>query len=63
LRPERPCQVLGLSLITHPLGEQEAADAIKRVEDEVGLPTTDPLRFGASVLMDALSAHFATHRV
>jgi len=55
VRPERPCKVAGLALVTFGLSEQEAKDAIKQAEDEAGLPATDVLRFGAGVLMDALS--------
>jgi len=55
VRPERPCKVAGLALVTFGLSEQAAKDAIKQAEDETGLPATDVLRFGAGVLMDALS--------
>ncbi len=58
VRPERPCKVVGLALMTHHLGEQEAREAVKQAEDETGLPATDVFRFGAGVLMDALSKHF-----
>jgi uncharacterized NAD-dependent epimerase/dehydratase family protein len=58
VRPERPCKVVGLALITFNLNEQEARDALKRAEDETGLPATDVVRFGAGKLMDALSKHF-----
>lgn len=61
VRPERPCKVVGLALMTHDLAEQEAQDALKQAEDETGLPAADVLRSGAGVLMDALSRHFATH--
>ena len=54
LRPEHSCKVVGLALITNHLSKQEARDAVKRVEDETGLPATDVVRFGASVLVDAL---------
>jgi uncharacterized NAD-dependent epimerase/dehydratase family protein len=60
VRPERPCKVVGLALMTLHLGEQEARDAVKQAEDETGLPATDVLRFGAGILMDALSKHFAS---
>lgn len=60
LRPERPCKVAGVALMTVHLNEQEAANAVKQVENETGLPATDVLRFGASKLMDALSRHFAS---
>lgn len=58
LRPDRSSKVVGLSLITHHLNEQEAKDAIKHAEDETGLPATDVMRFGAGILMDSLTEHF-----
>src|SRR5258708_25654611 len=60
VRPERPCKVVGLSLVTSGLSEQEARDALKQAEDETGLPATDVMRFGARVLMHALGRHFAS---
>jgi uncharacterized NAD-dependent epimerase/dehydratase family protein len=57
VRPERPCKVVGLSLVTSGLSEQEARTALKQAEDETGLPATDVMRFGAGVLMDALGRH------
>jgi len=60
VRPEQPCKVVGLAVMTFGLNEQEARDTLKQVEDETGLPATDVLRFGAGVLMDALSRHFAS---
>src|SRR5256886_10419749 len=60
VRPERPGKVVGLSIVTQGLNEQEARDTLKQAEDETGLPATDVLRFGANVLMDALSKHFAS---
>lgn len=59
LRPDRSSKVVGISLITHALSEQEALDEIARIEQETGLPTTDVVRFGATKLMDALTKHFA----
>jgi uncharacterized NAD-dependent epimerase/dehydratase family protein len=60
VRPERPCKVVGLSIMTFGLSEQEARDALKQAEDETGLPATDVIRYGAGVLMDALGEHFAS---
>jgi uncharacterized NAD-dependent epimerase/dehydratase family protein len=45
--------------MTHHLNDQEARKAVKRAKDETGLPATDVVRFGAGVLMDALSKYFA----
>ncbi|MBV9689557.1 MAG: DUF1611 domain-containing protein [Ktedonobacteraceae bacterium] len=55
---DRSSKVVGLSLMTLGLNEQEARSAIKLAEDETGLPATDVWRFGTAVLMDALSARF-----
>ncbi len=55
LRPERSSKIVAISLITHGLAEPVAHDAIKRVEDETGLPATDVWRFGVDVLMDTLT--------
>jgi uncharacterized NAD-dependent epimerase/dehydratase family protein len=60
IRPDRSSKVVGISLVTHHLNEQEAVDAIKRAEDETGLPATDTWRFGSGKLMDALEEHFAS---
>jgi uncharacterized NAD-dependent epimerase/dehydratase family protein len=54
LRPDHSSKVIGLALMTHHLSEQEARDAMRRIEDEIGLPATDVVRFGADVLVDAL---------
>jgi uncharacterized NAD-dependent epimerase/dehydratase family protein len=59
VRPEPACKVVGLSLITNHLSEQEAINAIHQIEDETGLPATDTFRFGAGKLVDALDKHFS----
>ena len=58
LHPRHNSKVVGISLVTPRLTEAQARDEIKRIEDEVGLPTTDIWRFGPDKLMDALSKHF-----
>lgn len=61
IRPDRQKTVRGIALITHPLSEQQALDAIKQVEDETSLPATDVMRFGAGKLLDALLATTTAH--
>jgi D-glutamate N-acetyltransferase len=60
VRPDRSSKVVGISLITQHLNEQDALAEIKRVEEETGLPATDALRFGVGKLMDALSRYLAS---
>ncbi|WP_170791394.1 N-acetyltransferase DgcN [Ruegeria lacuscaerulensis] len=50
------CQVVGVSINTQNLSEDDARAYIAEVEAELGLPATDPYRFGAGKLVDALAA-------
>src|SRR5215472_4367462 len=55
VRPERPSKVVGLSILTFGMSEQEARDVLQQAEDETSLTPTDVIRFGAGKLMDALA--------
>ncbi|MFP7674023.1 N-acetyltransferase DgcN [Marivita sp. S0852] len=48
------CQVAGVSVNTKALSEDDARTVLAEIEDRMGLPTTDPFRFGAAPLVDAL---------
>lgn len=48
------CQVVGISVNTSALGEEEAVSYMQEVESRMGLPTIDPFRHGADRLVDAL---------
>lgn len=48
------CQVIGISVNTQHLSEDEAVKYLAEVEDRMGLPATDPYRYGAANLVDAL---------
>lgn len=50
------CKVVGVSVNTAAMGEDEALSYLERVEAEMGLPTQDPFRQGAGRLVDALGA-------
>ena len=50
------CEVVGVSVNTQHMNEQEAAAYLDAVEERMGLPATDPYRFGAAKLVDALLA-------
>ena len=50
------CRIVGISINTQKLGEDEAKAYVTEVEARIGLPTTDPFRFGAGKLVDALDA-------
>ena len=50
------CQVVGISVNTQHLPEDDANAYLKEVEDRMGLPAVDPFRHGAARLVDALAA-------
>ncbi len=54
--PEQPSRVIGLAANTHNMPESEARRAIEEAAESTGLPATDPIRFGAEPLVDAVLA-------
>ncbi len=50
------CQVVGVSVNTQHMTEADATAYLAEVEAEMNLPATDPFRFGAGKLVDALAA-------
>lgn len=49
------CKVVGISVNTQHMSEDEALAYLAKVEKEMGLPTVDPFRQGADRLADALA--------
>jgi uncharacterized NAD-dependent epimerase/dehydratase family protein len=52
--PRRRAKVACIALNSSPVSEEEAREAIAAAEEETGLPTDDPVRFGAGKLLDAV---------
>ncbi|TDK42389.1 N-acetyltransferase DgcN [Antarcticimicrobium luteum] len=50
------CVVVGISVNTQHMGDEEAKAYLVKVEADMGLPATDPFRYGADKLVDALEA-------
>jgi uncharacterized NAD-dependent epimerase/dehydratase family protein len=50
----RPARVLAIALNTRDLDENAARAAVEGTASETGLPTTDPVRFDAAPLVDAV---------
>lgn len=61
VRHLRPAPVIAVSLNTYDLSERKAKAAIKAVERETGLPTTDPVRFDPGPVVEAIH-HFHRKR-
>jgi uncharacterized NAD-dependent epimerase/dehydratase family protein len=54
--PVRPAKVVAVALNTRRLSDDDARAALGAAEAETGLPADDPVRFGASRLVDAVLA-------
>lgn len=50
------CQVVGISVNTQHMEKADAEAYLAGLESEMGLPATDPFRFGSGKLVDALGA-------
>ncbi|MCR9146819.1 MAG: DUF1611 domain-containing protein [Rhodobacteraceae bacterium] len=50
------CQVVGVSVNTQHMPEDDARAYLEKVEADMNLPATDPYRFGAAKLAEALAA-------
>ena len=50
------CKVVGISLNTAAMSDEEALDYCRKTEARMGLPTVDPFRHGAERLVEALAA-------
>ena len=52
--PKVPGRVIGVSLATYDLPEDEARAAVRHAREVTGLPATDPVRFGVAPLAEAI---------
>jgi len=50
-----PARVIGLALNTLDLDEKTALEACREGSARLGVPATDPVRFGAAVLAEAVT--------
>ncbi len=50
------CEVVGVSVNTQHMSEEDARAYLSQVETDMDLPATDPYRFGSGKLVDALAA-------
>ncbi|WP_406648307.1 DUF1611 domain-containing protein [Aliisedimentitalea scapharcae] len=55
-RANADCKIVGISVNTQHLNEDEAVAYLAQVEERMGLPAVDPYRHGAGRLVDALAA-------
>jgi uncharacterized NAD-dependent epimerase/dehydratase family protein len=58
--PIKPAKVIAVSLNTYGMTEADARAALDAATQDTGLPATDPVRFGAAPLLDAIES-FSAH--
>jgi D-glutamate N-acetyltransferase len=56
VRHLRPAPVIAVSLNTYDLSDRAARAAIEKTRKQTGLPTTDPVRFDAGPVVEAIEA-------
>ena len=56
VRHLRPAPVIAVSLNTYDLSTRAARAAIEKTRRQTGLPTTDPVRFDAEPVVEAIDA-------
>lgn len=54
-QPVEHCKVLGVSLNCFGMSNHDALQEIKKVEKEIKLPATDPIKFGVEKFIDSIS--------
>ena len=54
--PVKPAKVIAISFNTFGMSEEDARAALQRATQETGLPATDPVRYGAAPLLDAIES-------
>jgi uncharacterized NAD-dependent epimerase/dehydratase family protein len=54
----KPSKITGIALNTYNLSDEAAQQIIEDTQRLTELPTTDPVRFGAEVLVESLTKHF-----
>lgn len=60
--PDVPGRVIGVSLATYDIPEDDARAAVRHAREVTGLPATDPIRFGPDPLVQAILQAHAAHR-
>jgi len=58
--PVHPTKVIGICLNTFDMNDAAARAAVERAARDTGLPATDPVRFGAAPLVDAIVRRTST---
>jgi uncharacterized NAD-dependent epimerase/dehydratase family protein len=58
----KPSKVVGISLNTYNLTEEKSRSLINDIQKNTGLPTTDPIKYGAGNITDGILNYFSTYK-
>ena len=58
----KPSKVVGICLNSYNLPDDKSQEIIAEVQKRTGLPTTDPIKFGTSNIVDGLLKHFSAYK-
>jgi len=58
----KPSKVIGISLNSYNLSDERAGQLVEDLKTRTGLPVTDPIRFGAEPLSEAIITYFQNYK-
>jgi uncharacterized NAD-dependent epimerase/dehydratase family protein len=58
----KPSKVIGICLNTYNLPDDKSKELIREVQRNTGLPTTDPIKYGTSNIIDGMLEYFSTYK-
>ena len=57
----KPSKIIGICVNTYNLSSEKSKDLIKEIQSDTGLPTTDPIKFGTTVITDEILKYFTSY--
>jgi uncharacterized NAD-dependent epimerase/dehydratase family protein len=58
----KPSKVVGICLNTYNLPDDNSRAIIEEIKNDTGLPTTDPIKYGTSTIIDGMLNYFSTYK-
>ena len=58
----KPSKVIGICLNTYNLPDDESKELINEIQKSTGLPTTDPIKYGTTNIIDGMLKYFSTYK-
>jgi uncharacterized NAD-dependent epimerase/dehydratase family protein len=58
----KPSKVVGICLNTYNLPDDKSKEIISKIQKDTGLPTTDPIKYGTTNIIDGIFKYFSTYK-